>query len=369
MYSAHRLQAGLALLICLSNYSRVDSKQDLLRSAWLDAKVGSLSGREQAKAWVLREVWRDEGKQDHGMLTYIVGKVKKKKGGSPSPSADLQFFAKIDADDSWFPGKANYDDVGGRPVMTSQQRAALARCAMTMKQNKTEPTYSKVIAACPKAALNPQTKRPFSKSTVYLIFQEDCYDDDPFLPWVCKARYSKTALTPEMMERRRKFADYVSALRHNNLWFYNNLVWTDLCNSIIPLTEKKANEMALARKANKGWTSPSSEHSSENSRGHAEILKQRSWNTMRIWWFPMLARGKLHVEVFDDSFPGETPQGAAELVAKVRSAPNVRFQSAASRPHVVFTDRGRGFYAPNSGAITIEYKQALHEHGLQAFYG
>ena len=54
-----------------------------------------------------------------------------------------------------------------------------------------------------------------------------------------------------MMERRRKFADYVSALRHNNLWFYNNLVWTDLCNSIIPLTKKKANEMALARKANR----------------------------------------------------------------------------------------------------------------------
>ena len=82
-----------------------------------------------------------------------------------------------------------------------------------------------------------------------------------------------------------------------------------------------------------------------------------------------LARGKLHVEVFDDSLPGGTPQGAAELVAKVRSALNVRFQSAASRPHVVFTDRGRGFYAPNNGAITIEYKQALHEHGLQASMG
>ena len=85
-----------------------------------------------------------------------------------------------------------------------------------------EPTYAKVIAACPKAALNPKTKRPFSKSTVYLIFQEDCYDDAPFLPWVCKARFSKTALTHGMMERRLKFADYVSALRHNNAWFFHN---------------------------------------------------------------------------------------------------------------------------------------------------
>ena len=346
-----------------------DSKQILLRSAWLDAKKGSLSGREQAKAWALREMWRDDGKSDHGMLPYIAGKLKKKGGGSPSSSAVFQFLAKVDADDDWFPGKANYDDVGVGPVMTAQQRAALARCAMTMKKNRIEPTYAKVIAACPKAALNPKTKRPFSKSTVYLIFQEDCYDEAPFLPWVCKARFSKTALTHEMMERRLKFADYVSALRRNNAWFFNNLVWTDLCNSIIPLSEKKANEMALARKANKGWTSPGSEMSSDNSKGHAEALKQKSWNTMRIWWFPMLTRGKLHVDIFDDSFPGETPQGAADLVAKVRSALNVRFQSSASIPSVVFTDRGRGFYLPNSGAITKEYNQALDDNGLQAFMG
>jgi hypothetical protein len=58
------------------------------------------------------------------------------------------------------------------------------------------------------SALNPKTKRPFSKSTVYLIFQEDCYDDAPFLPWVCKARFSKTALAHGMMERRLKLGSY-----------------------------------------------------------------------------------------------------------------------------------------------------------------
>ena len=303
------------------------------------------------------------------MLTYIAGKLKKQDGCSPSSNAVKQLFVKVDADADWFPGKANYDDVGALPVMTGQQRMALARCAMTMKKNGIEPTYGKVVAACPKAALNPKTKRPFSKHSVYLIFQEDCYDDDPFLPWVNKARYSKTALTLEMMERRRKFADYISALHHNNAWFFNNLVWTDLCNSIVPLIEKKANEMALARKANKGWISLGSELSSENSKGQAEALKQRSWNTMRIWWFPMLARGKLHVDVFDENFPGETPAGAAELVAKVRSALNVRFQSSASQPKVLFTDRGRGFYFTNSGAITKEYKQAFDLNDLQAFMG
>ena len=211
-------------------------------------------------------------------------------------------------------------------MMTGQQRGALARCAMTMKKSGIEPTYGNVVAACPKAALNPKTKRPFSKFTVYGVMQEDCYDDDPCLPWQHKARFSKKALTTDMMERRVKFADYVSDFHNNANVFFNNLVWTDLCNSIIPLSEKKANQMALARKGNKGWMSPGPELSSENLKGHPEALKQKSWNTMRIWWFPMLSRGKLHVDVFDENFAGETAEGAAELVTKVRSALNVRLQ-------------------------------------------
>ena len=346
-----------------------DSRQELLRSAWLDAKDGSLSGREQAKAWAWREIWKDGGKADHGMKVYIAGKLKKKGGGSPSKEAVRKFFEKVDADDDWFPGKGNYEGVGAPSVITGHQRAAIARCAMTMKKGGIEPTYGRVVAACPKAALNPKTKRPFSKDVVYSIMQEDCFDEDPCLPWVNKPRFSKKALTTDMMERRLKFADHVLAMRHNSVWFFNRLVWTDLCNSIIPLSEKKANEMALACKSKKGWMSPGSELSSENCKGNPEALKQKSWNTMRIWWFPMLARGKLHVDVFGENFPGETPAGAAELVAKVRAALNVRFQSAPTQPATLFTDRGRGFYFPNSGAITREYKEALADNDLEAFLG
>ena len=41
-------------------------------------------------------------------------------------------------------------------------------------------------------------------------------------------------------------------------------------------------------------------------------------------------RGKLHVEVFDDSYPGETEDGAEVLVAKVRAAVSRRFQGDAA---------------------------------------
>ena len=61
---------------------------------------------------LMREIWKGDGKPEHGMQTYIAGKLKKKGGGSPSCPALHQLFAKVDADDDWFPGKAKYDDVG-----------------------------------------------------------------------------------------------------------------------------------------------------------------------------------------------------------------------------------------------------------------
>ena len=82
----------------LLNFGMAESKQDMLRSAWLDAKDDSLSGKEQAKAWALREIWRDAGKADHGMKTYIAGKLKKQGGGAPSPEAVRKFFDKVDTD-------------------------------------------------------------------------------------------------------------------------------------------------------------------------------------------------------------------------------------------------------------------------------
>ena len=103
--------------------------------------------------------------------------------------------------------------------------------------------------------------------------------------------------------------------------------------------------------------------------GNPMSLHQTSWDTMRIWWFPLLCRGKLHVDCFDSSFPGETPQGAVYLVDKVRSAVNVRFQNAASKPDTLYTDRGRGFYMTNSGDITAEYKGALAQNGFKATMG
>ena len=78
---------------------------------------------------------------------------------------------------------------------------------------------------------------------------------------------------------------------------------------------------------------------------------------------------KVHVEIFDDAFPGEAPDGAALVVQKVRAAINIRFQGGGSKPGYVFVDRGRGFYHPATGKITNEFKEALEENGLKAVMG
>ena len=187
-----------------------------------------------------------------------------------------KLFDKFDADDEWFPGKANYENMGAPAKLTRTNRAAIARSAMALKKRGVEPTYARVIAACPKAAVNPATKVPFTKSTVYSVLAEECYDEDPCLPWEHKFRFSKAALSSDARQKRVEFAKLVRGWTHNNTRYYNHLVWTDLCSSIIPTSEKKANEMALARKGKKGWQSPGSELSSENLPGNPSSLHQNS---------------------------------------------------------------------------------------------
>ena len=83
-------------------------------------------------------------------------------------------------------------------------------------------------------------------------------------------------------------------------------------------------------------------------------------------WAPILTRGKLHVELLDVNFPGETQDGASSLVSKARAVVNIRFQGGGSKPDTVWTDRGKGFYSPSTGWITAGYKQALKDHHLES---
>ena len=107
--------------------------------------------------------------------------------------------------------------------------------------------------------------------------------------------------------------------------------------------------------------SKGSRQKSENKRLPPSAGKVSSSGTVTVWFVPVLTRGKLHIEALSHNFPGETEDGAAEMVAKVRTALNIRFQGA-EPPTKLFTDRGNGFYNSGSGAITSGYRDALRAH-------
>ena len=125
---------------------------------------------------------------------------------------------------------------------------------------------------------------------------------------------------------------------------------------------------AHVRKGGKGWVSEGSQKKANKLRGPKESTKQNSWDALRVWWAPVLFRGKAHVEVLGSGFPGDVPEGCSPLLQRVRAAVNIRCQNA-DKPKTLFVDRSKAFYVTNSGVITGEYKQALSMCGFKAFMG
>ena len=254
------------------------SHQEALRDAWLGGRVGSLSALAQAKAWALREVWQAEKTSNDGLLSCIAERVEKVGGGVPHKGTMSEFFANVDADPAWFPGKSSQERFGLLPVLNGTKRKLVARSAMAMAQRGEEPTYPALVAANPKALLNPATGEPVGNKIVYDILRAECYadDDDPDGTWAHRTRCSKVALTSGMISMRQAWALWMKAQRLQPTWLYQRLVWTGICSSILPRTEKRHAEMVLARKGRKGWTSKKTAKRSAKLRGNVSAIKQSS---------------------------------------------------------------------------------------------
>ena len=175
-------------------------------------------------------------------------------------------------------------------------------------------------------------------------------------------------MTDTQIERRLDCAAALQDLGHTAKRYFEKVVYTDICNSVLPRAEAKAEEQSLARKGGKGWGSEGAQLSSDCLRGGKESWTLKSTDAERIWCAPVLACGKLHAEVLPEDFSGEDASGAEVLVQKVRAAMHVRFQGGGqAAPKVVWTDRGNGFY-DGTGKITTKYKSALHGNDLKPFW-
>ena len=179
--------------------------------------------------------------EPYGMLSFVASHVTKVGGGQPTPSAVQQFLEKVDADPEWYPGKAEPSARGPKSAIAPRSQNVVAQSAMSMKRRGEEPTYPALVAANPVALLNPATGKPVGKKRVYAILRERCYDDpgNPQDAWSHHVRFSKSALTADNMAKRRRWGEQELAAGHREEWYFKNVVWTDICNSILARTEQR----------------------------------------------------------------------------------------------------------------------------------
>ena len=229
-----------------------------LRTMWCEGKKGRMCPKEQAKAWALREAWRElHGESTYGMCKWIAARVFTvgNPPKHPSIAAVQQFLDKVIEDPEWHPGKI-YGKPAGRPcALTGLKKAVIARSAMALKSAGLEPTYPLVLAQCPLAGINPGTGETVGKKRIYDVFEASCYDEDPEEPWRHRARLSKSMLTESDMQKRYAWGKFIKALKLSRAWCARNLIWADICNTIMPRTETKAKLQAQCRKGGKGWMS------------------------------------------------------------------------------------------------------------------
>ena len=132
------------------------ASQEALRSLWLEGKGGGLCGREQAKAWALREVWRSEEKGKHGMITFVASRLVKMKdgaprGGAPTVNAVKEFFEKIDEDPDWFPGEHCGKPRGPKRLLTGVRVTAIQSAAKRIKAEDDEVAEHLAVDVAPTA--------------------------------------------------------------------------------------------------------------------------------------------------------------------------------------------------------------------------
>ena len=249
-----------------------------LRDAWLSGDQGKLSPLETLKAWALKQVYLEEGYSEKGVYVKIASRVHKVGGGSPGPDAVRKLLLKIDADSEWYPGKKMGQKPGRKRALSPLARAAIKRSAEAMKANDLEPTYPLVVARCPEAVRNPETGEPVDKKAVYEIFRTSCFDEGSQVPWDHCPRAQKTALSEDVMRKRKSWALHMrDEAGHSGSWYYQHVMWTDICHSLLPRTAAKAKEQALARKGKKAWMSKDKKLYVRNLKGKAQALKQNSW--------------------------------------------------------------------------------------------
>ena len=346
----------------------METSQETLRTLWKGGQQDRLSPWGQALALAYREASKDLTKSGKANVAWVAKKVVRVDGKSPSPMSLHEFFAKVDADPDWFPGKHNGKKRGPAPLLTPAKRRAVATCAMRIKARGDEVTVEEVIHRCAVSTTNPSTGKPFDAKKIRDIFSTECYDLDPENPWRYQTKSSRLFLPREVMEHRVAMSKELLAMPcFTPTWFLHNAVWIDPCSSILPGSLKQYLRMKEALKGDKGWHSDDAKHLNENRRGPPTALKQKTWDGTKVNWVIILSRGVIGVDILplDWQLDGN---GMATVVHRLKDRLREMLGPSARLPKVIMSDRGTGMYAP-AGQVVHAYEHAVRQCGFKLFWG
>lgn len=107
---------------------------------------------------------------------------------------------------------------------------------------------------------------------------------------------------------------------------------------------------------------------SRNLRGSPYAGKQCQWGDERVWWFVVLAHGKVAVQVMPRGWV-QNGAGQAEMVKSLPGIVAKMCKNTGVKPTIACTDRGPGFFHARTGDICPEYAAALEQHGLKPWAG
>ena len=171
------------------------------------------------------------------------------------------------------------------------------------------------------------------------------------------------------MAARVKWADVMLELRHHAGWYFRHVVWVDPCYTIIPGRPKTIHDQMVSSfgKA-KRWASADARDEPRNLRSQPYTNKTTQWGDVKLWWFIVLARGRVHVQVMGRDWE-QNGAGQAKLVERLPQILKKMLGQSEALPHTVFSDRGPGFYHPSQGTINPDYAAALTKYGFSSWAG
>lgn len=302
---------------------------------------------------------------------YIGSCVSKVGGGPPSKTCISVWRRTFDGDADWYPGKTEQQKTkpGPKKLLTPQKATAIAKSVMASKRLGIEPCASLARENCPVATLNPETQEPFTDKYILQVFKERCHDDGSVVPWAQWNPLQKTALPQWLREMRVVWGKLLLAAGESAGWYHRHCVWVDPCYNVLTTSRRQAFDQDMAKFGKgKRWMSEDKRKYSRNLRSSPYGGKQCQFGDRKVWWFIVLSRGHVHIEVMGPEWK-QTGCGMSEFVARLPDVLPKMVGRSEALPRVICSDRGPGFYQSSTGHITNEYCAALKRHGFRAFAG